>query len=218
VSLARRTRRDFSDKRVKKIVKEKLKAGSHPKEVPSKPSSIILFLKPIFYFIVFASFIYLIYYLTQTTSFMEFFSKSVVDSTISIQKKSDEDKQPATGNEDKTVPPNTAQSQPVLRPVQQKSQIEVLNGCGIAGIARSATNFLRKGDFDVVYMGNYKNYSVSKSMVIDRIGKKDIALKIASLMGISQQQVKTEIDKNKQLDASVILGEDYKSLKPFTEL
>ena len=54
-------------------------------------------------------------------------------------------------------------------------------------------------------------------MVIDRIGNKDTALKIASLMGISQQQVKTDVDKNKQLDASVILGKDYQNLKPFKE-
>jgi hypothetical protein len=218
VSLARRTRRDFSDKRVRKIVKEKLKAGSRSPEIPSKPSSsLILFLKPIFYFIVFVGFIYLIYYLTQTNSFMDFFTKSAGDSTITVQKRSEESKQSSTGNEDKTEPSETAQYQPLLKPVQQKSQIEVLNGCGTAGIARSATDFLRKGDFDVVYMGNYKNYNVNKSMVIDRIGNKDTALKIASLMGISQQQVKTEVDKNKQLDASVILGKDYQNLKPFKE-
>lgn len=109
-----------------------------------------------------------------------------------------------------------ATTESITQPVQQKPQIEVLNGCGVAGIAKTTMTYLRKVDFDVVYMGNYQNFNLVKSMVIDRAGHREIALKIAESLGISADQVKTDIDRSKQLTASVILGNDYKSLTPFT--
>jgi hypothetical protein len=64
-------------------------------------------------------------------------------------------------------------------------------------------------------MGNYGDYNVTNSRVIDRSGNQENALKVASLLGIDEQYVQTEIDRNKQLDVSVILGKDYKNLRPF---
>jgi len=94
-------------------------------------------------------------------------------------------------------------------------QVEVLNGCGTAGIAAVATDFLRASDVDVIYSGNFNRFDVEQSMILDRVGDKDNAEKIAGILGIDDEQVKTEINPNRQLDVSVVLGKDYLNLKPY---
>ena len=54
-------------------------------------------------------------------------------------------------------------------------------------------------------------------MVIDRTGDRKTAEKIAEALGIKSSQVSTEIDKSKLLVASIIIGKDYKNLKPFED-
>jgi hypothetical protein len=150
----------------------------------------------------------MIYQISTSINFSEFFSNP---DTITIGQQ--ESKSSANKNNEKKQPQK--RTQPVVNPIEQKTQVEVLNGCGTSGIAKSATNFLRTADIDVVYLGNYKNFNVSKSQVIDRSGNPENARKIARLLGISENQVKSEIDKSKQLKASIILGKDYKTLIPF---
>ena len=213
--MARRVRRDLSDKRVKKIVKGKYQTGSQTGISFLKPtSSLLTILKPFFYFFIFVLFIFLTYHFIHSLDFNELFLSS--DSTVTEQQKLDTSKEIATekeqASEEQEIP-----EEPVVQPVKQKSQIEVLNGCGVSGIAKNTMIYLRKADFDVVYMGNYKNFDVPNSMVIDRIGKKEIALKIAGLLGITPDQVKIEIDQSIQVDASIILGKDYTTLTPFQE-
>lgn len=99
--------------------------------------------------------------------------------------------------------------------MQGKPQVEVLNGCGVDGIARTTMKFLREHGFDVVYMGNYSNFNVKQSQVLSRSGNMNMARKIAETLGISAQFAKKKVDKNKQLEASIVLGSDYKKLKPF---
>ncbi len=213
--MTRRVRRDLSDKRIKKIVKGKYQTGSQPGiSFPKPTSSLLTILKPFFYFFIFVLFIFLTYHFIHSVDFNELFLSS--DSTVTEQQKLDTLKEIATdkeqASEEQEIP-----EEPVVQPVKQKSQIEVLNGCGVSGIAKNTMIYLRKVDFDVVYMGNYKNFDVTNSMVIDRIGKKEIALKIAGLLGIPPNQVKTEIDQSIQVDASIILGKDYTTLTPFQE-
>jgi hypothetical protein len=160
------------------------------------------------YIFVIICFIFILYQVSTSLNFSEFFSKP---DTVTIGIRGDK---AATSNSDYQQK-QEARKQPVVNPIKQKTQVEVLNGCGTSGIAKSVTDFLRKSEIDVVYLGNYKNFNVSKSQVIDRSGNPDIARKIARKLGISETQVKTEIDKSKQLKASILLGKDYKKLTPF---
>ena len=105
----------------------------------------------------------------------------------------------------------------VLQPVAQLLQVEVLNGCGVSGLANTTTNFLRTEQIDVVYKGNYKNFNVEKSQIIDRAGNMDQAMEIAKVLGIEKSLISSDIDKNKQLAATIILGKDYKKLNPFVK-
>ena len=94
-------------------------------------------------------------------------------------------------------------------------QVEVLNGCGISGVADKITDYLRKQNFDVVQMGNYISFDVERSMVIDRAGNMENALKIAESLGIDKKRVVQQVNGNYFLDASVVIGKDFNSLKPY---
>lgn len=85
--------------------------------------------------------------------------------------------------------------------------VEVLNGSGIAGAARSATEYLRQQKFDVVYYGNASGPDRDSSVVLDRRGDPVIAGRVADALGI--ELVEIAIDTTLYLDATVILGRDW---------
>ncbi|MEM9997288.1 MAG: LytR C-terminal domain-containing protein [Bacteroidota bacterium] len=93
-------------------------------------------------------------------------------------------------------------------------QVDVRNGCGDAGLAATTTAFLRDRGFDVVESGNVPDFGVERSEVVDRIGDEAAALKVAAALGIPEARVREE-RRDVYLDASVILGCDYATLRPF---
>jgi len=94
-------------------------------------------------------------------------------------------------------------------------QINVLNGCGIAGVGNTMTTFCRQAGYDVVEMGNYKSFDVVESMVIDRSGKLDDARRLAKLLGIAQNNVIQQFSNDHLVSASIVIGKDYKNLIPW---
>ena len=98
---------------------------------------------------------------------------------------------------------------------QEIIQVEVRNGCGIGGLAAVLTQFLREHGYDVVEVGDYESFNVARSMVIDRVGNLETARKVAEELGI--QQVEQDIRPEYFLDASVVIGLDYETLRPFKE-
>jgi len=167
-------------------------------------------LKPVFYLFLLAIFIFIIFHLAESFNFASFFTGQNQDMETSLVGDTS-----SSGGESPTENIPSEEQEPLIQPVPQKTQVEVLNGCGAAGVAKQTTDYLRTEDIDVVSMGNYKNYSVPNSMVIDRMGERQTAEKIAKIMGIANDQIKTEIDESKQLAASIVIGKDYKNLKPF---
>lgn len=96
-------------------------------------------------------------------------------------------------------------------------QVEVLNGCGEPGVAGRVTGFLRDHDFDVVSSGNYVDFEQPHSLVIDRVGNRQAALRVAAILGIDEAYVREEIGDGYYLDASVVIGRDYQGLRAFDE-
>ena len=92
-------------------------------------------------------------------------------------------------------------------------QSEVLNGCGVPGLATQFTSKLRENGFDVVESGNFETFDIRKTLVIDRSGNLDNALKVAHALGVHEDQVMQEISPDYYLDASVVIGSDYENLK-----
>ncbi len=97
--------------------------------------------------------------------------------------------------------------------ISQIIQIEVLNGCGAPGIASDYTRKLRANGFDVVDSGNFDNFDVRQTMIIDRAGNRENAQKIARALGIDESRIIEESSDDFYLDATVVIGADYDQLK-----
>lgn len=91
-------------------------------------------------------------------------------------------------------------------------QLEVLNGCGEAGIANNFTTHLRNNGFDVVEVGNFERFDVEKTFVISRSASPNNARRVADALGISEQNIIREESSDFYLDVTVVLGKDYETL------
>lgn len=93
-------------------------------------------------------------------------------------------------------------------------QLDVLNGSGTPKLSQRFTDYLRSRGFDVVEMGNYKDSRVEQTRVIDRAGNLAAAQQVAEALGVPVERVTQQIDRTAYLDVSVVIGKDYRSLKP----
>jgi hypothetical protein len=91
-------------------------------------------------------------------------------------------------------------------------QIEVLNGCGVPGIANAYTGLLRTNGFDVVETGNFESFDLQETIVISRSGVMDNAYRVANALGVSKENVIRESSPDFFLDVSVVIGHDYEKL------
>jgi hypothetical protein len=108
--------------------------------------------------------------------------------------------------------PEPSRAASPVRP-RDRVRVEVLNGGGIAGIARNATRTLRDRGFDVVYYGNAETFSRDSSVVLDRVGRADLARAVAEVLGISR--IATETDSTLYVEVTVRLGPEWPSSDPW---
>ena len=98
-------------------------------------------------------------------------------------------------------------------PKEQKViRVEVLNGCGVAGLAGEVTDFLRLQGFDVVNVDNAENFDFPETLVVDRAGNMPRAWQVARAVGIDN--VIQQKDEDLMLDVTLILGRDHQQLLP----
>ena len=95
-------------------------------------------------------------------------------------------------------------------------QLEVVNASGRKGAGKSTLDFFRKRGFDVVEISTSDDRP-RKSSVIDRVGDRQSALKVAKILGVADSLVVAEIDSMRFLKASVVLGSDIDKLEPFRD-
>jgi hypothetical protein len=95
-------------------------------------------------------------------------------------------------------------------------QIEIVNASGRKGAGKRALDYFRKRGFDVVEISSSTDRP-RRSTVIDRMGDKQSALKVASALGIPDSLVVSGIDSLRFLRASVVLGSDLDKLTAFSE-
>jgi hypothetical protein len=133
---------------------------------------------------------------------------------LKLQK--DDTQPPESGIEEITtspVEPDEEERQPP--PMVHTIQVEILNGCGIDGVARIFQSLLRENGFDVV---NTENYVVNKKVfwrvdqtfIIDQIGVAEQAKSIAKALGIPLTKIESRENPAAIYDISVVIGKDYK--------
>lgn len=102
-------------------------------------------------------------------------------------------------------------------PIQKRIQIEVLNGCGVPGIAKKFSDHLKKNNYDVVNSGNYLengrvNFNVSKTRIIDQIKSPENvarANELADLLEIDQNLIESFENPSPIADLTLVIGKDY---------
>lgn len=99
-------------------------------------------------------------------------------------------------------------------PLEKIIQVNVINATGQQGLANKVRIYLRDRGFDVVELDNSKEI-FKKSIILDRVGDKISSHKLSYALGIRDSLISTAIDSNLYLKATIIVGKDYQSLKPF---
>jgi hypothetical protein len=108
---------------------------------------------------------------------------------------------------------HTASTDPVgeartLPAPDERVRVEILNGGGVPGAARQATELARAAGYDVVYFGNAVSFDYETSEVLDRVSRSDFAEGVAAVLGIDI--VRSDPDPDRYVDLSVILGRDWR--------
>ena len=93
-------------------------------------------------------------------------------------------------------------------------QLDVLNGCGLPGAGADVTSYLRARGFDVVDLRNFKTFDVQETLVIDRIADRENARRVAYALGVRESNIVEQLSPDYYVDVTVVIGRDYKSLKP----
>lgn len=83
--------------------------------------------------------------------------------------------------------------------------VEVLNGTAVDGLARDVTRRLRRRGIDVVYFGSAPTRRDS-TVILVRRGDSTAAVAVRNALGMGR--ISVELDPQRLLDASVIVGRD----------
>lgn len=94
------------------------------------------------------------------------------------------------------------------RPVpNERVRVEVLNASGVPGLAARGRTHLRDFGYDVVQIGNASGFAPDSSVVLDRVGRMELARAVADAAGIPR--VFARPDANLYVDVTVVLGRDW---------
>jgi len=105
------------------------------------------------------------------------------------------------------IPEDTTPAGEAILAPGTRITVEVRNAGGVDGMARTATDHLRRAGFDVVGIGNAASFDQAESVVIDRVGRPETAADVAWALGIDN--VKSEPDPNLFVDVTVRLGSEW---------
>ena len=91
-------------------------------------------------------------------------------------------------------------------------KVEVLNGCGVDGMARMVGNQLRATGFDVMTLDNADRFDYPESIVIERLRRPNDADRVAEALGIGNRIQQIVPDPFRIESVTVIIGRDYRRI------
>ena len=104
-------------------------------------------------------------------------------------------------------------------PITDPIKVQVLNGCGVSGIANEFAEFLQQKRYDVVDVDNALNWDYEKTVIINRERQDHRQIeKFRDLIGIDPELVYKIRNDEVESDITLIIGSDYESLKVYRSL
>lgn len=106
------------------------------------------------------------------------------------------------GSSQKTPPKAVSVRQP---------QIEILNGCGVSGIANQFKAFFRSQKVDVIAVGNYSDFNQPKTFLILHSGRHEtLCNELAKKLNVTI--IKRDIQAVPTQEMTLVIGQDYGAL------
>jgi len=99
-------------------------------------------------------------------------------------------------------------------------EVEILNGCGVPGLAGKISDYLRSQQMDVVRSENADHYNYDQTILILRNENSDGLKIIAKSFGIDikdENRIKHIPDDQLNVDITVIIGSDFATIKPLVD-
>lgn len=98
--------------------------------------------------------------------------------------------------------------------------IEILNGAGVAGIARTMQSFLQQNNYKVVFSENYRKdgkifWQVARSQFIGSIPKNKKIERLEKELNLPYQKKALDEKQSKTSNVLIILGRDYNNIPIF---
>ena len=93
----------------------------------------------------------------------------------------------------------------------QNIKVEVLNGCGLKGIAAQTADFLRANHVDVVRSDNADHHDYPNTVIISRNENVESLKAVSRSFGVTlddKTHILTDPDESLGVDVTVILGKD----------
>lgn len=94
-------------------------------------------------------------------------------------------------------------------------RVQILNGCGEKGITEIVEKKLQAEAQEVIYhvvdRDNAESFGFPQSLVVDRIGNQEAALRLARLLGVEEKNIVTQelSDNLYDLDFTIVVGGDF---------
>ncbi|MEA3311179.1 MAG: LytR C-terminal domain-containing protein [candidate division WOR-3 bacterium] len=105
----------------------------------------------------------------------------------------------------------------VARPeVGGSVRVEILNGCGEAGVARRARAYLRGKGYDVLAIGDAKGHFAQTLVVERRSPMNANARLLARVLQLDENDVTQSLDTLSPVWVTLIIGDDYGKYLPDT--
>ena len=95
-------------------------------------------------------------------------------------------------------------------------EVEILNGCGVSGLASKVSDLLRDNNIDVVRSENADNFNYTQTMLILRNENLEELNYVAKSLGLNPTEdprVIHQPDESLSVDLTLILGKDFSSIK-----
>lgn len=111
--------------------------------------------------------------------------------------------------------PDIISTTPIVNPVR----VQVLNGCGVSGIANDFSEYLQQQRYDVIEVGNAATWDYENTVIINRERRdKKYIDKFREIIGISKDLVYPIKNDENDSDITLIIGSDYETLKIYKSL
>ncbi len=107
---------------------------------------------------------------------------------------------------------STSDTKPEEKVIQLDGTISIYNSTNVYGLAKEMKLFLNSFEINKISTQNYDK-PLNKSVLISKPGSIQFANYVAKLIDYLPDSIKT--DENQKFDLVIILGSDFKLLKPF---